>query len=224
MRNRGEFPTGFVSGEMIKGYKLLGKRYGSIVVIKSIGRSSRGNVWLCKCDCGNEINVSTGSLTNGQTHHCGCKYINPSTTHNMRHTRIYAIWTAMKARCNNPNVPHFMDYGGRGIKVSDEWNINFDTFYNDMKEGFADGLQLDRIYNDGDYCKENCRWANPHDQTRNKRNNRWFEKDGKRMVLADWALFLGIRQCRFNNLFAQGKSFDYVYNFYKNKKDESIIQ
>ena len=65
----------------------------------------------------------------------------------------------MKARCNNPNHVSYKNYGGRGISVCDEWNNDYKAFYNDMIEDFFEGAELDRIDNDKNYSKENCRWV-----------------------------------------------------------------
>lgn len=216
MRYRRIVPLDFVNGERRSGLNLEGKRFGMLTVIKVIGHSlKRGNIWLCKCDCGNEVNIPTGDFK--RSSHCGCMYINKAKTHDLTGTRIYTIWGAMKTRCSNKNIPNYSDYGGRGIRVSPKWENSFETFYSDMKDGYADDLQLDRIDNNKDYCKENCKWSNRYEQTRNKRNNQWFEKDGKRMVKADWARYFGVQFSTLSKMLDK-HSFDVLHKYYSDIK------
>ena len=92
--------------------------------------------------------------------------------------RLYKIWKEMRYRCNNPQNKSFPRYGGRGIKVCEEWNDSFVPFYkwaisNGYKEDIAKSgrnrLSIDCIDNDGDYSPENCRWVDDYIQSRNKR-------------------------------------------------------
>lgn len=91
----------------------------------------------------------------------------------LHYKRIHSIWLNMKARCTNPNRPKYPRYGGRGIKVCDEWNKDFLCFYNwSISHGYYPELQLDREDNDGNYCPENCRWVTLRENTKNRRTTR----------------------------------------------------
>jgi hypothetical protein len=86
-----------------------------------------------------------------------------------------------------------MRYGGRGITVCNEWLV-FENFFRDMGAAYRKGLSIDRIDNNGPYCKENCKWATRHEQARNKRTNRWVTIGDTTMVIADWAIVYGISE------------------------------
>lgn len=105
----------------------------------------------------------------------------------------------MKQRCNNPKNHAYKYYGGRGIKICDEW-LEFKTFYEwAMKNGYEENLTIDRIDNDGDYCPKNCRWSNRFVQANNKRNNVFVEFNGDRKTISEWARIIGIKQPTLSN-------------------------
>lgn len=113
--------------------------------------------------------------------------------HGMRYTRIYNIWRSMRQRCNNPKCVNYHNYGGRGIRVCDEWNNSFLDFYDwAMSHGYTDFLTLDRKDTTGDYCPENCRWASQKTQQNNKSSNRIIEFNGVAHTLAEWSDITGI--------------------------------
>lgn len=200
-----------------QGLKLIGKRYGWLIVVKYMGSSNKGSVWECLCDCGNKIASTTGTLQDGRSKSCGCKKNITSGSHKLSGTRIYRIWQGMRNRCNNKNFPVYPDYGGRGIGVSKEWDNSFINFYNDMKEGYYEELQLDRIDNNKGYCKENCKWSTRKEQCSNRRDNFWYEIDGVRLIKADWARKLGIDHNIINTKMRKGYTFKDIYDHYINK-------
>lgn len=115
--------------------------------------------------------------------------------------RLYGVWSAMIRRCENPNAKRYHDYGGRGIKMCHEWRNSFSSFETwALKNGYDETAPqgvctIDRIYNDGDYCPENCRFVSNKRQCNNKRNNRVITCDGETRTLQEWAEFLGVQDC-----------------------------
>jgi len=118
----------------------------------------------------------------------------------MTHTRIYQTWAAMKSRCYNPGNQSYKDYGGRGIKVCEEWNNDFECFYNwAIKNGYSDFLTIERINVDGDYCPNNCRWLSKAEQSNNRRSCIVISYQGKTQNLSQWCKELGLNYKRINN-------------------------
>lgn len=99
----------------------------------------------------------------------------------------------MKYRCLKPKYREFYLYGGRGITVSESWT-DFENFYKDMLPTYQEGLSLDRINSNGNYCKENCRWVTMEVQQNNRRNNHLYELDGIADTLTHWAIFFNLKQ------------------------------
>lgn len=141
---------------------LVGQQFNNLTVLQELNRRVNGKVvWKCSCKCGNNVEVTTGNLKSGQVKSCGCIRVK----HGMHKTKLYQVWAAMKWRCSSPISK---DYHSRGICVSQDW-LSFENFLGDMGRTYEEGLSLDRIDNNGDYCKENCRWATNSIQTRNRR-------------------------------------------------------
>lgn len=144
---------------------LVGKRYGRLTVTDETMRkdSSGKRTLACKCDCGTEnYVVRMNNLTSGNTTSCGCQ----QGTHKMSHTRTYQIWEGMKRRCRPDLAETYPYHAGKGITYCEEWS-KFENFFADMGET-PDGMSLDRIDVNGNYCKENCRWATNSLQGYNK--------------------------------------------------------
>lgn len=182
---------------------LIGKKFGRLKVIKYVGKDeNKQRIWLCKCDCGKEKRVSTRYLTSGDTKSCGCLlsdtsreyYSKLNKTHGMTHTRLYTKWRGMIDRCYNKNTNGYNNYGGRGIKVCDEWKNNFENFYDwAIKTGYKDGLTIDRINVNEDYSPSNCKWATVKEQANNKRNNCYLDYKGEKRTLKQWSEKLNVK-------------------------------
>lgn len=178
---------------------LTGHKFGRLTVIKFDCVDKRGTMWLCKCSCGKEIIVAAGKLRSGHTKSCGCYAkevaVISNTTHGLRNHRLYRIWNSMKQRCNNPNIHSYKHYGGRNIKVYEEWFNDFQSFYNwSMANGYQDGLTLDRIDVNGNYEPNNCRWTTYKKQNNNRRNNTLITFNGETHTLAEWREIKGLSQ------------------------------
>ena len=166
---------------------VVGKRFGRLTVIKSLEK----NKLLCKCDCGNETEVLHSSLKTGNTQSCGCLRLErlkeKCTTHGMRKTRLYNIWRSMCKRCTRKEESNYYLYGGRGISVCDEWK-HFEPFMEwALANGYNDSLTIDRIDSNGNYCPENCRWADKYKQANNKRNNCKITLNNETHTVAEWS-------------------------------------
>lgn len=112
---------------------------------------------------------------------------NGNKTHGMSKTPIYRLWASMITRCHYEGAINYKHYGGRGIKVCERWKKSFAAFYEDMGDRPGKNYSLDRIDNNGDYYKENCRWAEIKIQRRNRRNNIYITYNGKTQIIQDWA-------------------------------------
>lgn len=146
------------------------KKYNYLLMLEFSHYENGYAFWKCLCDCG-KIGFYNGRyIRNGQKKSCGCRRGEGNITHNKSYTNIYWIWDQMKRRCNETKNKKYKSYGERGIKVCDEW-LSFDQFYKDMGER-PEGMSLDRIDNDGNYCKENCHWATAKQQANNTRRNK----------------------------------------------------
>ena len=148
-----------------------------LVLIKELGylypnenSKQKKKFGLYECGyCGKILRVQIYDVQSGRNKSCGCYNIG-AKTHGKRYTRLYGIWLKLKDRVLNPKNKSYIDYGGRGITVCEEWKNDFMSFYNwSMENGYSDDLSLDRIDNDGNYEPNNCRWATRTIQSRNQR-------------------------------------------------------
>lgn len=210
---------------------LTGLRFGKLVAIKpTTDREFSNVIWECKCDCGNTVFVSSNKLTMKQTQSCGkcgfqqqrasevrSKYESDSDRYLAR--KLHGI----KVRCLNPSSIEYHNYGGRGIKICDDWLNDTMSFVKWAKtSGYHPGLEIDRIDVNGDYCPSNCRWVTHRYNSNNKRNNHFVEVDGIRMSARQWSNCFELDYDWFVHL-PQDKMEAIVRSFLREESEHGII-
>ena len=190
-------------GVVLLGHRIdiTGHVYGQLTVIEESEKKKAGTyIWKCRCTCGKETHVPVSYLRSGNTKSCGCTHAiavrKRCTTHGLaprgknRH-KGYVSWSGIKYRCDVSTGKEYHDYGGRGISYDPKWET-FEGFWEDMGATWQEGLSIDRIDVNGNYCKENCRWATPVEQANNKRNSNYVTLNGECKTVADWCRELGL--------------------------------
>ena len=197
---------------MTKLNDLTGMRFGMLTVIDRaedhvFKSGARAVQWNCICDCGNKVAVLSGNLVSGNSTSCGCHRVERTKEVNTKHggclnykgERLYGVWKGMIRRCSDVDNPKYYNYGGRGIKVCNEWLNDYGAFRTwALQNGYDKNAPkgectIDRIDVNGDYCPENCRWANMKEQSRNKTCTiPDVEYMGEKRSLKDWSEITGI--------------------------------
>jgi hypothetical protein len=171
---------------------ITGNRYGKLTVLKYVETIDKKAYWECICDCGETTIVQGARLKTGETKSCGCWKHEARAKHHLCEHRIYSIWKGMKRRCKDVNLGDYAYYGGKGIKVCDEWINNVQAFYNwAIANGYSDELTIDRIDNSKGYEPSNCRWATTKQQAFNTTRNRYVTYRGETKTITEWAMELG---------------------------------
>ena len=174
----------------------IGATFGRWTVLYAFETNGRERYTTARCSCGTEKIVSKGSLLSGRSNSCGCLATElvkeRCITHGLTHTPIYAVWNMMRQRCQVPTNKQYSEYGGRGIKVADDWQT-FEGFFKDMGDQPFKGAMLERVDNDGPYSRENCVWTDRKAQNNNKRSNVLWEYKGKMYRLEELAEMNGLK-------------------------------
>ena len=185
----------------MKKKNLLGEHFGRLTVIGEAKAIKGKAIWRCICSCGVEKNIMADHLLRGAINSCGCykKEIMKKTMaklsfkHGDSRTILYRKYRSMLSRCNDPNNRYYKRYGGRGIKVCKEWEKDFVSFKNwALKNGYVEGLSIERIDNNKGYSPDNCKFITLAEQQKNKSNNVKIHYKGETKILAEWARIFNI--------------------------------
>lgn len=184
---------------------LTGKTYNCWTVLSFDNEHSTRDHkrWICKCKCGIVRSVDRANLVNGISKSCGCysreRARNRRNAHHESKTRLYKVWVNMRKRCRNPHDKSYLRYGGRGIKVCDEWNdyLVFKAWA--MSTGYDESAAygectLDRINVNGGYSPDNCRWISTAQQSYNRRSNHRITYNGETLTIREWEEKLHLRK------------------------------
>lgn len=183
----------------------IGDTVGRLTIVGMYREKGTSRKYLhVTCSCGRKKAVRYSSIIDGDTRSCGClaKELAAArvTTHNLSNHRLYSVWRGMVSRCTVVTQADFKHYGGRGIKVCDRWATSVEAFIEDMGDSFVEGLEIDRIDNDGNYCLDNCRWATRRQQVLNRRqmgtafDTHYLTWGGETMCISEWADVTGINR------------------------------
>lgn len=169
----------------------IGKKYNFLTVLEAVQRKQTSGTnswyWRCLCDCGKETVSLPRSVISGETKSCGCykdKMIGDRRrVHGENKTPLHRTWVSMRMRCRDTKEKN---YGGRGISVCSEWETY--TVFRDwaLSHGYKEGLSIERIDVNGNYCPENCTWITMKEQAANRRNNVYYEINGEVHTLTEW--------------------------------------
>lgn len=183
---------------------ITGQKFNRWTAVRFIEVRNHNAYWLFRCECGTEKIYKAAYIKTGVSKSCGC-FHNEISSQSRKYKDVerdesnipvlYRRYYGIKQRCYNPNHDSYMRYGGRGIKMCDEWKDSFQAF-NDWAyaNGYEEGLTLDRIDVDGDYCPENCRWVDMRTQLNNTRKNVYIEYMGRKLTIPEWAHELNMKE------------------------------
>lgn len=175
---------------------LTGMWFGRWFVIERAPNKGKATMWRCRCYCGTEKIVHGTSLKSGKSAMCRkCSYLSRKPRlHGLSHHPLYRIWQRIKSSTTNPNHQDYEWYGGKGVRVCEEWFDDFLKFYEwSISNGYQPGLTIDRIEVNGDYEPSNCRWVPFKEQTLNRTDNVWLTHDGITRTIHEWSQITGIK-------------------------------
>ena len=170
----------------------IGKTYNCLT-IQNVYRKGKYVYALCKCSCGNQKEILLDNIVREKQKSCGClaKYLLKQglrLKHGLSKHPLHNTWDKIKARCYNSKDGAYIYYGGRGIKMCDEWKNSFKNFYDwAINNGYNKNLSIDRINNNSNYCPDNCRWTTAKEQANNRRSNHLITYKNRTQNILAWS-------------------------------------
>lgn len=204
-----------------------GDRFNKLLILKQVEnvREKTGHkrrAFLCRCDCGNIVIIKGHDFNKNRIScgHCGKNKSKEKTKKDIKVDKLYRIWYGMKKRCEDPQNHAFHYYGGKGVRICNEWKgdngyDNFKTWA--MNNGYSDKLSIDRINPNGDYSPDNCRWADSKTQMRNRTNNIHINFNGEMKVLSEVVEETGVKYGMLYSRIKKGMNVEDAINDIKEK-------
>lgn len=192
-----------------------GDKYGRWTLIHPDEKTDKK--WICKCDCGTLKSVWLSNITSGKTKSCGCYGREALSLRDYKHggakERLYHVWCNMRRRCYDPKNNRYQNYGGKGVKVCDEWQ-DYATFREwAYSTGYDDKATygkctIERIDVDGNYEPSNCTWKTIKEQCYNRTSNRYLSFNGKTQTITEWEKELHLPKDRIGDRLRKGWSIE----------------
>ena len=210
---------------------ITGQRFGRLVALNfSHKDKNRKTYWDFQCDCGNIKTLRTDQVKNGNIKSCGClKKEQDNINLNRKGSEpwkydsqglsqhpLYYKWKGMKERCYDVHSNSYKRYGGRGIEICEEWLCSFKAFYDwSINNGWEEGLQIDRIDNNGNYEPNNCRYVTAKENCNNRSTTRKIEINGITHSITEWCEIFNIEP---HSLYEKSNEQikEILYNLYAN--------
>lgn len=180
---------------------VVGKIFSFLTILSESITQAKYNQRIveAECVCGSVKRYYLLNILYGKSKSCGCQR-KTNLRHGMAGSSLYLVYNDIKTRCFNHKSTNYRHYGGRGITMCGEWRSDFMIFYEwALESGYAKGLTIDRINNDGGYEPNNCRWVTMKEQCRNRRSSLIIEYKGVKKTASEWVEEYGVPRKIFDN-------------------------
>ena len=191
----------------------IGDRFGNLVVIGTSAPKHKERTYVCRCDCGKEKIAKSSGLFYGETTSCGCMkgqhvkeaMLKANGNKPFQNKAIVRLRQNMITRCYRKYSKSYKDYGGRGITICNDWLNSYESFEKwCMENGWKEGLEIDRVNNNGNYSPDNCRFITRMENCNNRRTSRWITAFGETHTMADTARKYNVKYATLQSLLDRG--------------------